>query len=49
MMPLQYFHLPIILPKNIEKTLEGCVIAISTYSGKERVFLMALTNALGAT
>ncbi|XP_059479828.1 DNA topoisomerase 2-binding protein 1-like [Neocloeon triangulifer] len=44
--PIKFYHRPILLcPK---KPLKGVVVAISTYDGKERVFLSQLAIELGA-
>ncbi|KAF7995978.1 hypothetical protein HCN44_008733 [Aphidius gifuensis] len=45
---IEYYHKPLSINRNI-KPLKDCVIAISSYGGKEREYLSELAVALGAT
>ncbi|XP_045617941.1 DNA topoisomerase 2-binding protein 1 isoform X2 [Procambarus clarkii] len=47
LLPVEYFHVPLRLQGD-SGCLEGCSIAISTYKGKERIFLVNVAAALGA-
>ncbi|XP_076054847.1 mutagen-sensitive 101 isoform X2 [Oratosquilla oratoria] len=47
LLPVEYYHMPHML-NGSQKPLDGCVIAATTYSGKTRTFLMALSLGLGA-
>ncbi|XP_039285519.1 DNA topoisomerase 2-binding protein 1-B [Nilaparvata lugens] len=47
LLPVVYYHEPISI-LNSCAPLTGCVITISTYTNKERIFLDALVEALGA-
>ncbi|XP_055612855.1 LOW QUALITY PROTEIN: DNA topoisomerase 2-binding protein 1-A [Uranotaenia lowii] len=46
--PLQYYFEPILYGENDPKPLDGEVLVISTYSGAERNYLIALGGILGA-
>ncbi|XP_015595302.1 DNA topoisomerase 2-binding protein 1-A isoform X2 [Cephus cinctus] len=46
MLQIEYFHRPLSIAKNA-KPLAGCVVAMSSYTGKERTFLSELIQALG--
>lgn len=46
-LPILYFHQPITLDVK-KRPLEGCVLGLSGYSGKERQFISELAAALGA-
>lgn len=48
LMPIEYYHKPLSINNNI-KPIKDCVIAISSYGGKEREYLSELAVALGAT
>jgi len=45
-LPLEYFYQPISIHKG-KYPLRGCVVALSGYGRKERIFLMEVTNILG--
>lgn len=46
-LPISYFHQPVVMDLN-KKPLNGCVLGLSGYSGKERQFICELAGALGA-
>lgn len=47
--PVQFYHLPLLAPLDrCPPPLEGVVLAMSTYTGREKHFLVRLTNLLGA-
>lgn len=47
LVPVLFYHEPVALDVN-KKPLEGCVLGLSGYSGKERKFILELAKALGA-
>ncbi|PNF40863.1 hypothetical protein B7P43_G15936 [Cryptotermes secundus] len=47
LLPVLYYHHPISIDLN-KKPLSGCVIGISSYTGKERDFIFAIAQLLGA-
>ncbi|KDR12289.1 DNA topoisomerase 2-binding protein 1-B isoform X2 [Zootermopsis nevadensis] len=47
LMPVLYYHRPVSVDVN-KQPLAGCVIGISSYTGKERDFIFALAQLLGA-
>ncbi|KAK3930026.1 DNA topoisomerase 2-binding protein 1-A [Frankliniella fusca] len=48
LVPVEYYHQPVVLDVS-KKPLQGCVVSLSGYSGKERQFILELASALGAT
>lgn len=47
LLPVEYYHVPLILPGDVYP-LEECCITISTYTKNERLFLENLATLLGA-
>ncbi|XP_071442261.1 DNA topoisomerase 2-binding protein 1-A [Hetaerina americana] len=45
--PVEYYHRPFVVESN-SKPLNGCVIGISSYAGKERLYISTLAETLGA-
>ncbi|XP_046384565.1 DNA topoisomerase 2-binding protein 1 [Ischnura elegans] len=45
--PVEYYHRPFVVEAD-SRPLEHCVIGISTYSGKERLYISSLAETLGA-
>jgi hypothetical protein len=47
LVPLMYYHHPVPVDQN-KRPLVDCVIGISSYVGKERDFIFAVSDMLGA-
>ncbi|XP_027237421.2 DNA topoisomerase 2-binding protein 1 isoform X2 [Penaeus vannamei] len=47
LLDVEYYHMPLVVSRQMN-CLEDCTVAISTYKGKERLFLVTVANALGA-
>jgi hypothetical protein len=47
LVPVMYYHRPMSVDVN-KRPLAGCVIGISSYTGKERDFIFAVAQLLGA-
>jgi hypothetical protein len=47
LVPVMYYHQPVPVDLN-KRPLADCVIGISSYSGKERDFIFAISEMLGA-
>lgn len=45
--PVEYYHQPVVLDES-KRPLEGCVLGLSGFSGKERQFIMELATSMGA-
>ncbi|XP_050711420.1 DNA topoisomerase 2-binding protein 1-like isoform X2 [Eriocheir sinensis] len=48
LLPVEYYHLPLLLPADSVSSLDGCCITVSVYAHYERRFLEHLVVLLGA-
>lgn len=46
-MPVEYYHMPFPWPSN-STVLRDCVLATSTYKGKERAYISHMATTMGA-